>query len=102
MRGFVASRWTRTILVCGKCSKKVGGGFGPKRKTSLVKALRAWLDQPKGRKAAVGLIETGCLKLCPKGRVVMIDAARPGEWHLVTPGTPVDEIGGMLGLQSGR
>ena len=98
MRDAVPSRWTRTILVCGKCSRKVGGGFGPKRKTTLVKALRARLDQPKGRKAAVGLIETGCLKLCPKGRVVAIDAARPGEWHLLKPGTPIDAAMTILGL----
>ena len=98
MRGSVPSRWTRTILVCGNCSKKVGGGFGPKGKTSLAKALRQRLDLPKGRKAHVGLIETGCLKLCPKHRVVAIDAVRPGDWHLIEPGTEIDAVMKTLGL----
>jgi hypothetical protein len=39
-RESVAANWSAAILVCGKCSKKVGGGFGPKGKTSLAKALK--------------------------------------------------------------
>ena len=98
MRGSVPSRWTRTILVCGKRSRKVGDGFGPKGKTSLTKALKQRLDLPKGRKAHVGLIETGCLKLCPKRRVVAIDAARPGDWYLIERGTDIDAVMKTLGL----
>ena len=40
MRLFIRSNWERTLLVCGKCSRKVDGGFGPKGRTSLAKALR--------------------------------------------------------------
>ena len=98
MRGAVASRWRQTILVCGKCSKKVAGGFGPKGRTPLVKLLRERLDLPRGRKAAIGLVETGCLKLCPKGRVVALDAARPGEWHLLKPGMATAELMETLGI----
>ena len=34
------SNWSDAILVCAKCSKKLDGGFGPKGKTPLAKALR--------------------------------------------------------------
>ena len=53
----------------------------------------------KGRKADVGLIETKCLKLCPKRRVVAIDASRPETWHLIEPGTPIDRVAERLGLK---
>ena len=36
----VRSNWSNAVLVCAKCSKRVGGGFGPKRRTALSKALR--------------------------------------------------------------
>ncbi len=97
-RGSVPAAWGGVVLVCGKCSRKVGGGFGPKGRTSLARALRALLPKAKGRKAAHGVIETGCLKLCPKARVVAIDAARPGEWLLIAPGTPVAEVAARLGM----
>lgn len=100
MRETVRSEWRKAILVCGKCSKKVGGGFGPKGNTSLVKALKAVTNGRKGRKADAGLIETKCLKLCPKRRVVAIDAADPGTWHLIEPGTPIDKVAERLGLKS--
>ena len=48
----VRSDWANTLLVCKKCSKKLDGGFGPKGKTSLAKALRQDLGVRKGRKGA--------------------------------------------------
>ena len=97
-RASVPAAWQGVVLVCGKCSRKVGGGFGPKRRTSLARALRGLLPSAKGRKAAHGVIETGCLKLCPKRRVVAIDAARPGEWLLIEPGTAIEDVAARLGM----
>jgi len=94
----VASRWETAVLVCGKCSKRLGGGFGADGRTGLAKALRRHLALKKGRKAGAGVVEVQCLGLCPKRQVVAIDAARPGEWRLVEPGTPLDVIAGELGL----
>jgi predicted metal-binding protein len=93
----VRSNWSATILVCGKCSKKIGGGFGDKGKTPLAKALKK-LGGGKKRKADFGVIETRCLGVCPKGAVTVIDAAHPGKWMLVEEGTPVDEVAELLGL----
>ncbi|HEX8553448.1 MAG TPA: (2Fe-2S) ferredoxin domain-containing protein [Sphingomonas sp.] len=94
----VPARWIGAVLVCGKCSKKVGGGFGDKGHTSLAKALRRYLGFKKGRKAAAGVVEVKCLGLCPKRMVVAIDTTRPGEWRLVAPGTPIETVAAELGL----
>lgn len=98
MPDHVQSNWTGVALVCRKCSKRVGGGFGPDERVPLAKALRALGNRRKGRKADYGVIETPCLKLCPKGRVVAIDARSPGRWLLVKPGTPVEAVAARLGL----
>ena len=91
----VSSNWCDTVLVCGKCSKKVDGGFGPKGKQSLAKLLRKSLGLGKGRKAALGIVETKCLGICPKGAVVV---ARLGDWLIVPAGTSVWQVAAELGL----
>ena len=92
----VPSAWQGAILVCGKCSKKLDGGFGDKRRTSLAKLLRTAFDVKKGRKADRGVVEVKCLGVCPKNAVVMIDGARPGQWMLVPAGTEPREVVAML------
>ncbi|MFM9978166.1 MAG: (2Fe-2S) ferredoxin domain-containing protein [Sphingomonadaceae bacterium] len=84
------SNWERTALVCAKCSKRIGGGFGKKGSTSLEKALKKVLG--KGRKADFGVVGTKCLGVCPRGAVTMIDPRRPREWMIVRAGTPVEEV----------
>jgi predicted metal-binding protein len=83
------SHWTGAVLVCGKCSKKLGGGFGPKRSERLARALRREAGFGKGRKADVGVLEVKCLGLCPKNAVAVVDTQRPGEWLVVPAGDDV-------------
>jgi predicted metal-binding protein len=90
------SDWQDTILVCRKCSSKVDGGFGPKGKASLAKALRRRLGVGKGRKAPVGIVESKCLGVCPKHAVTI---ARAGEWLVVPAGTKLDKVIAALGLE---
>lgn len=92
MKPFAKSNWERTLLVCGKCSRKLGGGFGRRGGTPLAKALRRELGVGKGRKARIGVAEVKCLGVCPKLAVTLVDAADPGRWHLVPPGTDVAEV----------
>ena len=94
----VRANWQTALLICRKCSKKVDGGFGPKGKTPLAKALKSELHGGKGRKARVGIVEVKCLGICPKNAVTMIDAARPRDWLLVRPGTDVRDVVAELGL----
>ncbi len=95
------SRWSGAILVCSKCSKRLGGGFGPKGKTSLGKALRKRFGLRKGRKSPVGLIEVKCLGVCPRGAVTLVDTSHPDMWRLVPKGADVEAVGRDLGLEPG-
>lgn len=90
------SAWDGAILVCGKCSKKIGGGFGPKGRQSLAKALREVPGFGKGRKATTGVVVTQCLKLCPKHAVTVVDTRRPGDWLVVPAGADVEELADEL------
>jgi predicted metal-binding protein len=88
----VRSDWSGAVLVCGKCSKKLGGGFGPKGRERLAKALRGEAGFGKGRKADVGVVEVKCLGLCPKNAVTVVDTRRPGEWLVVAAGDDVGKL----------
>ena len=88
----VRSDWSNTLLVCRKCSKRLGGGFGPKGRTPLAKALRKHLDVKKGRKGALGIVEVKCLGVCPRGAVTVINGKAPREWLLVKAGADLDSV----------
>jgi len=94
----LASRWSGAILVCSKCSKRLGGGFGPRGKTGLGKALRKRFGLKKGRKSRVGLVEVKCLGVCPRAAVTLVDTRHPDVWRLVPKGADVDALGRDLGL----
>ena len=91
------SNWQGAILVCGKCMKKVDGGFGKKRRTPLVRLLRQLPGFGKGRKAQVGVIETKCLGLCPKRAVALVDTRWPGVWFVVPVGAEIGTLSMRLG-----
>ncbi len=93
----ISSRWHNAILVCGKCSKRAGGGFGAKGRTSLAKLLRQAGLAGKGRKAARGVVETRCLKICPKQAVVAIDTRAPERWLVVPVGTGAEALAAEFG-----
>lgn len=94
----VRANWRQTILICRKCGKKAGGGFGAKGRTMLARALREQLGIGKGRKADVGIVEVGCLKICPKRAVMVVDGSHPRAWLAVATGTPLGEVAERLGL----
>ena len=94
----VDSNWQNAVLICRKCSKKVSGGFGPDGRKPLAKALRKHLRLKKGRKAPAGIIEVGCLGVCPKGAVTVVNAHASREWLLVRPGANLDQLARELTL----
>jgi predicted metal-binding protein len=98
LKAQLRSNWSNTVLVCAKCSKKLGGGFGPRGKQPLGKALRKHLGLGKGRKAAAGLVDVKCLGVCPKGAVTVVNAASSREWLIVPAGTDIGEVAHALGL----
>ncbi|MEG3166013.1 (2Fe-2S) ferredoxin domain-containing protein [Sphingomonas sp. PB2P19] len=92
----VRANWADAVLVCGKCSKKLDGGFGKGGRTPLAKALRKELGLKKGRKATLGVVETKCLGVCPKNAVVVMDAAQPDRWLVVPARTDLSAVETML------
>ena len=82
----IPAPWDGVALVCKKCSRKLGGGFGRKGKQDLSKVLRATLKET-GRRRALRVIEVGCLNLCPKRAVTVIGPALPGQVLAVPEGT---------------
>lgn len=91
--------WSNAVLVCRKCSKKLDGGFGPDGDKPLAKALRKHLRLGKGRKARAGVLEVGCLDICPKRAVTVVDTRRPDRWLIVRPGANLDVLAHDLGLK---
>jgi hypothetical protein len=94
----VRSDWSGALLICRKCSKKLGGGFGATRKVRLAKALRKRFGLKKGRGSPIGVVEVGCLGVCPYGAVTVVDTAVPGRWRIVPAGSDLDEVAADLGL----
>ena len=94
----IRSNWSNAVLVCAKCSKKLDGGFGPKGRTPLAKALRKHLGLKKGRKGAAGIVEVKCLGVCPRGAVTVVNGAQSRDWLLVPEGGDLDAVAGELGL----
>lgn len=94
----VRSEWSIALLVCKKCSNKIGGGFGEKRRTPLAKALRKFLGVKRGRKGALGIVEVKCLGICPRGAVTVVNGASPGEWMLVKAGADIGVVAAELNL----
>lgn len=103
----VGAEWRDVVLVCRKCSKKLDGGFGLEGEQSFAKALRHAIDggearKVKARRRAVGIVEVGCLGLCPKRAVVVVKGSAPGSMLMVPRGADMDEVVDRLGLRLAR
>ena len=83
--------WHDIAFICRKCSKKLDGGFGPDGTQSLRGLLRDGL-RATGRRGQVGLIEVGCLGLCPKGAVTVGLASAPGDLLIVGRGAEAARV----------
>ena len=88
--------WRDLLLLCGKCSRKLDGGFGKKDKHDLKDVLREAL-KAAGRRRELRILEVGCLGLCPKRAVTAINTARPGEVLVVPQGADPADVLTVLG-----
>jgi predicted metal-binding protein len=80
--------WRDVAFLCRKCGKKLDGGFGPDGKQSLRRALRDRM-RAEGRRGELGILEIGCLGICPKGAITMGLASAPGEVLIVAAGADI-------------
>jgi len=97
LKAHIRSDWAGVLLACGKCSRKLRGGFGPDDRDTLADALRRASGGGRKRRAPLGVVEVKCLGVCPRRAVVLVDAARPDRWHLVQPGRDVSGLLAELG-----
>jgi predicted metal-binding protein len=92
--------WQSIILLCGKCARKLDGGYGPKKDSTLRSALRMALKDA-GHRRDVRIIETRCLGICPKKAVTAVNASRPGTIFVIPVSTPPAEaLEAIAGLSS--
>lgn len=89
---------TRLLAICGKCGKKLRGGFGAAGDRSLAKVLKRAVPGASGKRAGVRIVETKCLDICPKGAVALMDSAQPGAVVVVARGTSPKAVCAGLGL----
>lgn len=76
----VQPRWEGLVFVCRKCMKRAGA-----------KELRSTLKEELGRDVRV--VQSGCLKLCPKDRVTVVAGSGEGmRCLLVDPEEDVETI----------
>ena len=93
LRG-VRAPFRQAVLVCGKCARKLDGeGFGRRGRQSLAKALKAELKSGLWG-AKVRVVETSCLKLCPKRRQVVTapHELAAGRLLVAEPGLPATAV----------
>lgn len=91
----IPAKWNDILLVCRKCSKKVGKRFGRDGDQILEKALKAELKTAPGE-GRWKVASVACLDICPKNAVCLVQASVPGKVHLVTAEAALIEVFGEL------
>ena len=91
--------WKTVVLICGKCARKMKGGYGVKGKDSLRSALRDTMKQ-KGHGRDVRIIETRCMGLCPKKATTVLNARGPESILTIPAGTGMDAVMAALNLET--
>ena len=87
----VKAPWEGVALVCRKCGKKLGGGFGKKGRQDLSKVLRATLKE-SGRRRALRVMAVDCMGLCPKNAVCAVGPGAPGHVVVVPAGADAGAV----------
>lgn len=88
----IRTGWRDIVFVCGKCQRKLKGGFGPNGGQDFEKALSRALWPEKKAVRTVGIVETRCLDVCPRGGVTVARAGDPGELLVIAAGTPMETV----------
>lgn len=87
----VEAPWQDLVLTCGKCTRKLKGGFGRKRRESLRDLLKQGLREA-GDRRRLRVIEVGCLGLCPKNAVTLVRASQPRAMRAIPEGADFARI----------
>jgi predicted metal-binding protein len=96
----IPTKHEEVILVCRKCLKKIGGGFGPDGDMRLDKAMRRELRLGKGRKSRIRFLRVPCFDICAKNAVTVVKGSEPGSFYLIPRGTALADVAATLGIGS--
>ncbi len=95
----VDPNWEQLILICRKCSRKLGGGFGLSGRESLRSELkRALRTAELGR--SVRAVEVGCLSVCPRNAVSVVAPSRSAQVLTVPAGTDPAAVLALVARQA--
>jgi hypothetical protein len=83
--------WKTVILLCGKCARKMNGGYGSKGEDRLRTVLKDALRE-KGHRRDVRNVETRCVGTCPRNAVTALNASHPDIILTIPKGTATDEV----------
>ncbi len=87
----IPAPWRDIAMVCGKCSRKLHGGFGKKGKHRLADVLKD-TAKASGRRRELRVIEVGCLGLCPKRAVTAVSSAQPNQLLAIPEGADPAQV----------
>ena len=87
--------WKAVILLCGKCARKMDGGYGLNGKDKLRTVLREAFRE-KGRRRDVRIIETRCMGICPKKAVTAMNVSRHDKIFTIPTGTAAYDMMAQL------
>src|SRR6516165_2151312 len=90
------TNWTNILLLCGKCARKMDGGYGEDGGDTLRSVMKTALKEA-GLKRQTRLIETKCMGLCPKNAVIAVNASHPGRMLVIPKGTEANVVLARLG-----
>ena len=94
-----STQWKSVILLCGKCARKMDGGYGPKAKETLRAVLRDAF-RANGHHREFRIIETRCMGICPNKAVTALNASRPDRILTIPRYTAAEEAMARLMSQS--
>ncbi len=87
----VLAPWRDIAMVCGKCSRKLHGGFGKKGMHRLADVLNGAL-KASGRRRELRVLEVNCLGLCPKRAVTAVSSAQPNQLLAIPEGADLAQV----------
>lgn len=96
----IPTKHEEVILVCRKCSKKIGGGFGPKGDMQFDKAMRHELGLGKGRKSRIRFLRVPCFDICAKNAVTVVKGSEPESFYVIQRGAALEKVAATLGIGS--
>ncbi len=87
----IEAPWQDIVLTCAKCTRKLKGGFGRKRRYSLRDILKQGL-RDAGLRRNLRVVEVGCLGLCPRDAVTLVRASHPRELRRIPAGSAFSDV----------